>query len=117
MVTILRRDFLSGAGALAIGGVGVLPAVAKVSPRSAIAALEVFRVHINKRGNWIIPRLKTENGLTGLGDASQGGNDEQTLVWLKRFADLLKGRSVFDVAWFRQASLARLAEGGKPAAV
>lgn len=77
----------------------------------------MFRVHINKRGDWIIPRLKTESGLTGLGDASQSGNDAQVLVWLKRFVDLLKGRSVFDVSWFRQASLAGLVEGGKPAAV
>src|SRR5262249_48914724 len=55
--------------------------------------------------------------LTGLGDASQSGNDEQTLAWLKRFSDLLKGRSVFEIGWFRQASLAGLAEGGKAAAV
>jgi galactonate dehydratase len=118
-VTIFRRDFLCGVGAaaLAAGGVGIPSAGAKPPARSAIATLEVFRVHINKRGNWIIPRLKTENGLTGLGDASQGGNDGQTLVWLKRFSDLLKGRSVFEIAWFRQASLAGLAEGGKPAAV
>lgn len=116
MVSIFRRDFLYGAGAAA-WAIGGLPAVAKASPRTAIAALEVFRVHINKRGNWIIPRLKTENGLTGLGDASQSGNDEQTLVWLKRFSDLLKDRSVFEIGWFRQASLAGIAQGGKAAAV
>ena len=49
-----------------------------------IESLEIFRVHVNKRGNWIIPRLKTSNGLTGLGDASHGGHDEETTLRLFR---------------------------------
>ncbi|HVV28005.1 MAG TPA: mandelate racemase/muconate lactonizing enzyme family protein [Rhizomicrobium sp.] len=117
-MSIFRRDFLRGAGIAPLAlGMGMLPAGAKAPARTGIAGLEVFRVHVNRRGDWVIPRLKTEGGLTGLGDASQSGNDEQTLVWLKRFVDLLKGHSVFEIAWFRQASLAHLAEGGKPAAV
>lgn len=114
-----RRNLLAGVGAVGLAGVGALgvPAVAKIAAKSVIADLNLFRVHINKRGDWLIPRLKTQNGLSGLGDASQSGNDAQTTAWLKRYADLLKGRSPFDISWFRQASLAGIAEGGKPAAV
>lgn len=118
-MSFVRRNFLIGAGASGFIGAAAhgSPAIARVATRSSITDIELFRVHINKRGDWLIPRLKTKNGLQGLGDASQSGNDAQTIVWLKRYADLLKGRTPFDIAWFRHASLAGIAEGGKPAAV
>ena len=65
----------------------------------------------------MLPRLKAEGGLTGLGDASHGGRDAETLRWLDHFAGMLKGRSVFDIAWFRQATLPEVLQAGLPAAV
>lgn len=79
-------------------------AAADSSPR--VAGLETFRLRVNKRGNWIVARLGTDKGLTGLGDASHGGHDEESLAALARFAALLRGRSIFDVEWFRQAAVA-----------
>jgi galactonate dehydratase len=61
--------------------------------------------------------LQTNGGLSGLGDASQSGKDEQTLVYLKQFADLLKGRSIFEVEWLRKATAPAIAQYGVPAAV
>jgi galactonate dehydratase len=86
-------------------------------PRLTIDGLEVFRVKVNRRGNWTVARLKTSEGLTGLGDASQSGKDEQTLVYLKQFSDLLRGRSIFDVEWLRKATAPAIAQYGSPAAV
>jgi galactonate dehydratase len=88
------------------------PALAATKKRPLITGLEVFRVHVNKRGNWILPRLGAEGGLTGLGDASHGGRDADTPRHLDSFAALLKGRSIFDIAWFRQASLPQVVQGG-----
>jgi galactonate dehydratase len=79
-------------------------AFARNSAGPHVSDLEVFRLKVNRRGNWLVIRLKTDKGLTGLGDASHGGHDEETLDALKRFADLLRGRSIFDVEWFRQAA-------------
>jgi len=112
-----RRSLLRALGAapLALTPFPVLAAQARERP--VISGLEVFRVHINRRGDWVIPRLRTSNGLTGLGDASHSGKDADTLHYLDRFATLLKDHSVFDIAWFRQASRAEIATGGKPAAV
>jgi galactonate dehydratase len=81
-------------------------AFAKSAAAPRVADLEVFRMRVNRRGNWIVIRLKTDKGLTGLGDASHGQHDEDTLAALKRFADLLRGRSIFEVEWFRQAATA-----------
>jgi galactonate dehydratase len=86
-------------------------------PKLKIDGLEVFRVKVNRRGNWTIARLKTKEGLTGLGDASQSGKDEQTLVYLKQFSDLLRGRTIFDVEWLRKVTAPIIAQYGTPAAV
>jgi galactonate dehydratase len=85
--------------------------------RLTVKGLEVFRVKVNHRGNWTIARLQTSGGITGLGDASQSGKDDQTLVYLKQFSDLLKGRSIFDVEWLRKKTAPAIHEYGKPAAV
>ena len=44
-----------------------------------ITSIETFVVDVTQRGNWIFVRLNTDEGITGIGEASQGGNDDQTL--------------------------------------
>lgn len=110
-----------------LGLLGLAPVVALTGPAAMasrrtvataprIADLEVFRLPVNRRGNWIILRLKTADGLVGLGDASHGGHEEQTFAWLKQLAALLRGRSVFDIEWFRQAASAKIGKDRSPAA-
>src|ERR1700728_345147 len=86
-------------------------------PKLTVEGLEVFQVKVNRRGNWTIARLKTSGGISGLGEASQSGKDDQTLVYLKQFSDLLKGRSIFDVEWLREVTAPVIAQYGAPAAV
>jgi len=98
-------------------GVVLAPSLAVAATREAtkhvISDLELVHVRINKRGNWVIPRLKTANGLSGLGDASQSTSDEQCIGFLKQYLGMLRGRSIFDIAWFRRASAPiRAANGG-----
>jgi galactonate dehydratase len=113
-----RRSLLK---ALALSPAGLLPkAFARPQtslPKLTVEGLEVFRVKVNRRGNWTIVRLQTSGGISGLGDASQSGKDEQTLVYLKQFAALLKGRSIFEVEWLRKATSPAIAQYGVPAAV
>ena len=86
-------------------------------PKLTVESLEVFQVKVNRRGNWTIARLNTSGGISGLGDASQSGKDDQTLVYLKQFSDLLRGRSIFDVEWLRKVTAPVIAQYGVPAAV
>src|SRR6202453_4058158 len=86
-------------------------------PKLTVEGLEVFQVKVNRRGNWTIARLKTSGGISGLGDASQSGKDEQTLVYLKQFSDLLRGRTIFDVEWLRKVTAPTVPQYGTPAAV
>jgi galactonate dehydratase len=90
-------------------------------PNLVVTELEVLRVHVNQRGNWTILRLHASGGLTGLGDASISSNEADTLVFLKQFSQLLRGRSIFDVEWFRTTVAAAVAKNGaygrNPAAI
>lgn len=114
-----RRSLL---GLLGLAPVAALTGPAAMASRRTVATapriadLEVFRLPVNRRGNWIILRLKTADGLVGLGDASHGGHEEQTFAWLKQLAALLRGRSVFDIEWFRQAASAKIGKDRTPAA-
>jgi galactonate dehydratase len=100
-----RRSILKGMAAAPFALAPSFAAAAqKEKSRLVISDLELIHVHVNKRGNWVLPRLKTENGLSGLGDASQSTNEAQCLDFLKQYAQLLRGRSIFDVAWFRRVT-------------
>lgn len=85
-------------------------AVAPSGARLSIDALEVFDLPVNRRGNWLLLRLRTANGLTGVGDASHGGDDAATVRSLRQLLDRLRDRSIFDVAWFRQETLRLLGD-------
>lgn len=88
-------------------------AASKEAAKHTISDMDLVHVRINKRGNWVIPRLKTANGLSGLGDASQSTSDEQCIAFLKQYLGMLRGRSIFDIAWFRRATAPiRAANGG-----
>jgi galactonate dehydratase len=67
-----------------------------------VTGLEVFRIQVNRRGNWVIARLQSSAGLTGLGDGSHAGQDDPQVAKLQEYFELLRGRSIYDVEWLRQ---------------
>ncbi|MGA2136101.1 MAG: mandelate racemase/muconate lactonizing enzyme family protein [Bryobacteraceae bacterium] len=79
-----------------------------------ITALEVFVVPVNARGDWTFVRLKTNLGLTGLGEASQGGAREEVQAALKECFELVRGRSPFDIKAYRQSGWSMAKSGGPP---
>jgi galactonate dehydratase len=90
----------------------IAAAAKKETPKLTISDMELVHIRVNRRGNWLIPRLKTSSGLSGLGDASQSTDDGQCIQFLKQYLDMMRGRSVFDVAWFRRASERICAQNG-----
>ena len=44
-----------------------------------ITELVVRRVPVTKRGGWVFVQVRTDEGLVGLGEASQGGSDEEVV--------------------------------------
>jgi len=56
-----------------------------------ITDIEPLVVHVNHRGDWVFVRIHTDEGLTGLGEASHSGNDALLLVVLEQFKRRLVG--------------------------
>lgn len=108
-----RRLFQGLAGVpLAALALGPAQAAAGKSVDWLVGDLDIFQVRVNHRGNWVIVRLRTKGGMTGIGDASHGGNDARTIDHLQYLIGLLRGRSIFDVEWFREQGAALVEQTG-----
>ena len=70
-----------------------------------ITGLEIFRIKVNRRGDWVIPRLQTSAGVTGIGDASQSGNDQRMIQFMSQLFDAMKGRSIYDIEHLRSLGM------------
>ncbi len=62
-----------------------------------ITGLDVVRVRVNHRGDWVFVHIATDEGLTGLGEASHGGftpqrDDIVTAILQTQCAPILTGR-------------------------
>ncbi len=118
---VSRRDFLKRwatgtcLGALSTTGVPA-PAAQRAPGRIRITGVETFVVKVNVRGNWIFVRLHTDAGLSGVGEASQMGRDEDKVRRIHQFFEVLKGRSPFEVEAARQKWLPEIERGGAPVA-
>lgn len=115
-MTLNRRSLLQGFGAGMLAASPAMAVAAGTASRHIIGDLEAWRLPVNHRGDWLVIRLRTERGLTGLGDASHGG-DDRAISYLRQFAGLLRGRSIFDIEWFREATRPVIARTNDASAV
>lgn len=103
---------LAGAGSLFAQGV---PSGKRT--RSTIDRFEVFRVKVNQRGDWVLLRTYSSEGLNGLGDCSQSGDDLKVLTLLQEYERVLRGRSIFSIEELRQWRRPHVATHGRAAVV
>ena len=112
-----RRQYLATVAAAALRF--SIPSVSLAAQSDAgkirVGGHENFVVHVNARGNWVLVRLATDSGITGLGEASHA-RDADTLRYVALFAERLKGRSIFDIEWLRSAAASEIAAGRTSAA-
>lgn len=63
-----------------------------------IIGVTLRRVAVTRRGGWLFVEVQTDEGFTGLGEASQGGNDETVAQTIERqIAPQLVGQDPRDV--------------------
>ncbi len=68
--TVSRRAFLAAGAGLAAGAALWAPRMLEASPRLRVTGFELLPVRATERTVWLIVRLRTDVGLTGLGEAS-----------------------------------------------
>ena len=62
-----------------------------------ITGLEVRKVKVNARVDWLFVLVHTDAGITGLGEASQSGNDSLMLEYLQQAEPIIQGQDPFDI--------------------
>jgi len=62
-----------------------------------VISVETFPLAAGARGNWLILRVHAANGATGLGEASQSGDDAAAIQHIERLGRLLQGRHIDNV--------------------
>jgi galactonate dehydratase len=96
-----RRSLLTGVAGAALGSRIAVAAGKDRGP--VVESLEVSRIRVNHRGNWLLLRTKASNGMTGLGDASHGGDESLQLEAIQKTFAGLKDRGIYDVEWLRHS--------------
>ena len=112
-----RRLFLTACGAAA--GAMLAPRWLEAAPRLRVTAFELLPVRASARTVWLTVRLRTDAGLTGLGEASDAFGFANTTredaarmeAELRGLFELVKGRSPLDVESYRQRGLALASKG------
>jgi galactonate dehydratase len=112
MVSSTRRRLLRSTAALFLA-----PVLAQGQTRAArtlrLADVELLPIRATSRTVWLVVRLSTDSGLTGLGEASDAfgfanttaGNADSMRARLRTFFELIRGSSPFDVERFRQRAV------------
>ena len=67
---VSRRSFMAASAALSAGLVGLESRASGSAPPVRVAGLELLPVRATERTVWLLVRLRTNVGLTGLGEAS-----------------------------------------------
>jgi galactonate dehydratase len=108
-----RRRLLQS---LALSPLAATARAAAPAAKMVVTELEIFQVKVNHRGNWVLLRMHTNTGLTGIGEASHGA-ENSVLTLLNKFFGRIKGRSVFDIEWLRGQAETDVKENGVSAAI
>jgi galactonate dehydratase len=70
-----------------------------------ILKIEIIKLDVTDRGDWILIQVHTDEGVSGLGEASQSGNDYLLMKVLKGLEVQLQGEDPFqiEVLWEKMA--------------
>src|SRR5262245_57072202 len=116
---VSRRSFLAAGAGLAAGAALFAPRTVNAWPRLRVTGLDLLPVRATERTVWLIVRLRTDAGLTGLGEASDAFGFANTTkqdaarmeAELRRFFGLIDGKSPLNIGAYRQQGERLLAKG------
>ena len=121
---ISRRRFLGCNAGLAAGAVLSASRTLQAMPRLRVSGFELLPVRATERTVWLMLRLRTDAGLTGLGEASDAFGFANTTKQdaarmeseLRGFFALIEGKSPLEIGTYREQGERLLAKRGLLAA-
>lgn len=119
-----HRGFMATSAALSAGLAGLESRASGSAPPVRVTGLELLPVRATERTVWLLVRLRTNAGLTGLGEASDAFGYANTTrpdaarmeSELQAFFGLIDGKSPLEINRFREQSAPRVVGGGLVAA-
>ena len=120
-MTLSRRTFFGAGAASLVAGSVVWPARrAHALPRLRVTGFELLPVRATERTVWLMVRLRTDAGLTGVGEASDAFGFANTTkqdatrmeTALRGFFALIEGQSPLDIGVYRQRAESSIRSGG-----
>ena len=117
---VSRRTFVGASAGLAAAAMFSAPSRVQGMPRLRVTGFEVLPVRATARTVWLMVRLRTDAGLTGLGEASDAFGFANTSKQdatrmeseLRRFFSLIEGKSPLEIGAYRQQGEPLAAKGG-----
>ncbi|MCM3880494.1 MAG: mandelate racemase/muconate lactonizing enzyme family protein [Vicinamibacterales bacterium] len=119
-----RRAFLGASAGLFASSALWRPRMLEAAPRLRVTGLELLPIRATERTVWLIVRLKTDSGLTGLGEASDAFGFANTSkqdatrmeAQLRTFFGFVDGKSPLDIGAYRRQGERLAARGDLQAA-
>lgn len=119
-----RRAFLAAGAGLSGAAALLAPGKVEALPRLRVTGFDLLPIRATERTVWLFLRLRTDAGLTGLGEASDAFGFNNTTKQdatrmeseFRRFFALVDGKSPFEVGAYRQRGQPLAAKGGLVAA-
>jgi galactonate dehydratase len=119
-MTVNRRDFLAAGAGLVAGAALWAPRTLEALPRLRVTGFDLLPVRATERTVWLIVRVRTDAGLTGLGEASDAFGFANTTKQdatrmeseLRGFFGLINGTSPLDIGAYRQRGEPIAMKGG-----
>jgi galactonate dehydratase len=110
---LTRRQLLQAGGLLLFAPFHALREVKAAAPTLRLTKFELLPVRATSRTVWLVVRLQTDKGLTGLGEASDAfgfanttaANAATMQARLQTFFDIVRGGSPLDVERYRQRGM------------
>jgi galactonate dehydratase len=115
-----RRDllnFLAAGPFAAAAACSTPPAPDRHAAGVKVRSVEFIRVRVNSRGNWVFVKVHTNEGLTGIGEASHAARGDPQIAKLTEYGEWLAGKSIYEIEPFRQMAYAQVPEHGRTATV
>lgn len=111
MAGMQRRSLLTAAAAAPFLACSTAPPEDRRAAEIQVTGIELHRIDVNERGPWLIVRVLTDAGVSGIGDASHSGRNDPAIPKLEEYGEFMTGRTIWEIETLRLHAHPQYPEG------